>query len=87
MSTNYSHVVSIEEHGGGRVVKIYRLVDGDMHLYTETNLQCSVDGVDWDEFERLASWLGKSICIDSPMIRKCTGIEAEADAYERNSSQ
>lgn len=83
MIKNYSHCVSIEERDGVSFIRLYRAIEGRKDFYTEIKLVQSTDGVDWDEFERLSSLLGKSLLIDSPMARLRFGIEAEADKNEK----
>ena len=86
MTTNYSHVVSIEDHDEKTIIKIHRLIDGRMDLYTTIDLDYSGSGVDWDAFDKFSALLGKSIFIDSPKIRRRLGIEAEAEKYEASNS-
>lgn len=83
MIENYSHCVSIEERDGTSFIRLYRVIEGRKDFYTEFKLVQSPGGVDWDEFERLSSLLGKSLLIDSPMARLRFGIEAEAEKYEK----
>lgn len=67
----YSHLISVEENEGTRKIKIDIVPEnGKKYFSTEIILPDSKEGDKWDLFEEVACHLGKTICIDSPEIRK-----------------
>ena len=68
---NYSHLITIQEKGGSRVIRIDRVFEnGKKDLYTEIELPPHDEKKKWDQFDQLACDLGKSICIDSVGLRE-----------------
>ena len=68
---NYSHLITVQEKDGATVLRIDRMFEnGRKDFYTEIELPPYDEGQKWDVFERVASNLGKSICIDSVQLRE-----------------
>lgn len=67
----YSHLISVENKQGRCVIRIDIVPSsGKKYFSTEIELPQSDENIKWDLFEQVASHLGKTICIDSPEIRK-----------------
>lgn len=67
----YSHLITVQEKDGSRVLRIDRVFEnGRKDFYTEIELPPHEEDKKWDLFERIASNLGKSICIDSVELRE-----------------
>lgn len=77
MFSNYSHIVSVVIRDGTRFIRIERLLGDRRDFYTDIEISSS-EAIDrWDAFDKLAETLGKSICIDSPLIREQLGIDRD----------
>jgi hypothetical protein len=77
---NYEHIVYFSKEDGKYMLQVDRLLgNGERVLMTQFEIQPSSSRSDesilWDEFEKLCSILGKSICIDSPELRRIMGID------------
>lgn len=74
MLTNYNHLVSVSEREGTYFIRIDRVIDGRVDLYTEIDLSKFALDEQWESFDKIAELLGKSLCIDSPLIRAALKI-------------
>lgn len=77
MFSNYPHVVSVVSRDGKRFVRIDRLIGEKKDFYTEIEISQNETDDRWDAFDKLAETIGKSICIDSPLIREQLGIDRD----------
>jgi hypothetical protein len=73
---NYSHLITIEENNGQPVIRIDIIPEvGDKYFSSEIQLPENAGENKWNLFDEVACRLGKTICIDSPEIRKYFNIE------------
>lgn len=74
--SSYSHLITVEEKDGSRVIRIDRVFeDGKRDFCTEIKLPVYDEKKKWDLFDQLACSLGKSICIDSVGVRKHLNLD------------
>lgn len=74
---DYQHVVYIEERDEMTYLRIDRLFDGSRRDFVMELEIASVDGTEhekWEALERVATWLGKNICVDAPALRSKLGF-------------
>lgn len=76
MFRNYTHVVSVVSRDGKRFIRIDRLIGEKRDFYTEIEIS-HPENDPWDAFDKLAETLGKTICIDSPLIREQLRIDRD----------
>lgn len=75
---NYEHIVYIKYENGKVLLCIDRLFENgkrDFVMQAEVPEKLETEEALWNEFEKLGEWLGKSICIDLPDLRRALGIE------------
>lgn len=75
MFSDYAHVVSVVTRDGKWFIRIDRLIGERKDFYTEIEISQPKPDERWDVFDKLAETLGKSICIDSPLMREQLGID------------
>jgi hypothetical protein len=74
MLTDYNHLVSVSERDGTYFIRIDRVIEGRVDLYTEIDLSRFPLDDQWNCFDKIAETLGKALCIDSPLIRDALKI-------------
>lgn len=73
---NYNHLITSEERGGVLYLKVHRVFDDRRDFCTEIPITRPAQGQDvWDEFDRVSSTLGKTLCIDIHPLRAFLGID------------
>ncbi len=73
---SYSHLITVEEKDGSRVIRIDRVFEGGKKDFcTEIELPQHDEKKKWDLFDQLACNLGKSICIDSVGVRQHLNLD------------
>ncbi|MBB5944502.1 hypothetical protein [Xanthomonas sp. 3307] len=77
MLEDYRHLVYTHARDGRWYVRVDRVFGDRVDFYTEIEIP-SVESVDqWEIFDKLGETLGKTICIDSPSIRRELKIDGD----------
>ena len=74
----YEHIVYIDQNDERRMLRVDRLFENGKRMFMcEFEIKSSIpeESALWDEFEKLGSLLGKSICIDCPDLRAIMGVD------------
>ena len=77
MFDDYTHIVSVVTRDDRHFIRIERMFGTRKDLYTEIEIPAAELQQRWEAFDKLSESLGKSICIDSPSIRKALDIDRD----------
>ena len=70
MFKDYRHLIYTVSRDGRCFIRIDRVIGDRVDFCTEIEIPSARSDDRWDIFDKLAENLGKTICIDSPSIRR-----------------
>jgi len=77
MLEDYRHLVYTRIRDGRWFVRVDRVVGDRVDFYTEIEIPSVGAENHWNVFDKLGETLGKTICIDSPSIRRELKIDGD----------